>query len=97
MYNHAVSLLFIIGIIIILFYQTGCHLYAGATVHDTAFDSQFNQDNLITTFGVSQELNNNFDLYVEHSSLTLKADTIDTNGGGHGLNQAGIRAKIKIF
>lgn len=76
---------------------SGCHLYAGATVHDRAFDSEFVEDNVITTFGASQELSENFEIYAEHLSMPFEQEQANSKGQGNGINQAGIKAKVKIF
>ena len=80
-----------------LIFLSGCQLYAAAGVHDRAFDSEYNEDKFIGTLGFSQELNDNFELYIEHSSMPLINELRKTDNKGHGVNQAGIKAKIKLF
>ena len=80
-----------------LIFLSGCHLYGGAAVHDRAFDSEFKEDNIITVLGASQELNDNFEVYIEHLSMPFEKEQANSNGYGTGINQAGIKAKIKLF
>ena len=76
---------------------SGCQLYGGAAIHDRAFDSEFKEDNVITVLGASQELNNNFEVYIEHLSMPFEKEPSNSDGKGWGINQAGIKAKVKIF
>ena len=75
----------------------GCQLYATAGVHDRAFDSEYVEDNVITTFGLSQELNNNFEAGIEHGSMPFFIERNNGRGGGFGVNKVYIKAKIELF
>ena len=78
------------------FILSGCHLYGGLGIHDTSFDSEFKEKGAIATFGISQELGSNVEVFVEHSSMPY-VDETKTERGGYGINQAGVRGRWKIF
>ena len=80
-----------------LIFLSGCQLYGGAAIHDRSFDSEFKEDNVITVLGASQELNDNFELYIEHLSMPFERERPNSDGYGNGINQMGIKAKIKLF
>lgn len=76
---------------------SGCHLYGGMSVHDRAFDSEFKEGKVITILGASQELNDNFEIYIEHLSMPFEKEKPNADGYGNGINQVGMKAKIKLF
>lgn len=70
---------------------SGCQLYGGMAIHDTSADSHFKEDRLIGSIGVSQEVTENLELFVEHLSMP----TVTENGLG--INQAGFRIKVELY
>jgi hypothetical protein len=73
-----------------LFLLSGCQLYGGAYIHDKAMDSEFKQERLITTFGMSEDINKNLEIYIEHESQPLYDEK------GYGLNKLGFKLKTKL-
>lgn len=86
--------LFLTPILILL---QSCILYAGLGVHDTSFDSEYQEDSYIGTLGVSQELTEHIEIYFEHSSMPFYEETRRDNGSKFGVNSIGGRAKVKLF
>ena len=70
---------------------SGCQLYGGASIHDRAADSEFEEEKLIATIGASKEINENLEVYIEHLSQPMYEEN------GYGINQAGFKIKIKLF
>jgi len=90
---------------------SSCYLYGGAAIHDTAFDSEFKDSGYITTFGASQEVNNWSEVYIQHRSDPFYTENrtrynevcgrsicdYAKDNGGQGVNEAGLRLKVKLF
>ena len=81
--------LFILSLLMCI---SSCQLYATVGVHDRSFDSEYVEDAVITTFGLSQEITDNFEAGIEHGSMPFFIER-----DGHGVNKAYIKAKIKLF
>ena len=76
----------------LLIFISSCQLYATAGVHDRAFDSEYVEDAVIATYGLSQEITDNFEAGIEHGSMPFFVEQ-----DGHGVNKAYIKAKVKLF
>ena len=76
----------------LLIFISSCQLYATAGVHDRSFDSEYVEDAVIATFGLSQEITDNFEAGIEHGSMPFFIEQ-----DGHGVNKAYIKAKVKLF
>ena len=84
-------------LLLLSFNASGCQLYATAGVHHRAFDSEYVEDAVITTFGLSQEITDNFEAGIEHGSQPFFIERNNDRGGGYGINKAYIKAKVKLF
>ena len=75
----------------LIFLLTGCQLYSGMAIHSTTQDSHFREEGFIANVGISQEVHKNIDLFAEHLSMP----TVKENGLG--INQVGIKIKVKLY
>ena len=80
-----------------LFLLSSCQIYAGMAVHDRAFDSEYQEDATIANIGLSQDVHENIELYIGHSSMPWFAEKDNGRGGGYGVNQAGVKVKYKLY
>jgi hypothetical protein len=81
---------------LIILFLSGCQLYGGASIHDRSFDSEFKDDNVITTFGISQEFNiiKNITgvIFGEHDSMPF-IDEVN----GYGVNKVGSEVRMRLY
>lgn len=66
-------------------------------LHNKSEDSEYKEENFLTTFGAAQELNDNFEFYFEHTSMPFYLESLKEEDAGWGVNEIGARAKVKIF
>ena len=69
---------------------SGCQLYMGAAVYDKSFDSEFKQERLLTTIGASQDMTENIEVFIEHTSQPTYEEE------GYGISKAGVKLKVKL-
>lgn len=77
-----------LNVIYLSLFLTGCQVFAGMSVHDTSFDSEYQEDGIIAVIGITEDINKNIEVFIEHHSMPRFSEKI-----GHGTNQIGIKFK----
>ena len=75
---------------------TSCTLSGGFGIHDTSFDSEFQDDKVVGWLQGNVRLDDNISLYIRHESMPFIAEH-NTERGGWGINTIGVAGRIKLY
>lgn len=71
---------------------SGCYLYLGSSYHNTDTDSEFKESGWIGSVGMAHEVNDNIEIFMEHSSMPMIHEK-----DGEGINEIGAKLKFPDF
>lgn len=75
---------------------TGCHTYGGVSIHDSSFDSAYEEDRYIAHIGIAQKTSEHTEIFLEHNSMPRIVEG-ETATPGYGTNEIGIRGILQLW
>lgn len=80
-----------------MLFISSCYLYVGTSIHDKDFDSEYKERHVLAHFGFEEEINDNLEVFIQHTSMPSYSESLRENDSGWGVNEVGIRVKVKLY